>query len=63
MTCLFFFCKQTKDEYVSGNKKEEMDYDGEYDNGDAETFDHGYDHKYDGYDSDGGKTDDIFDFL
>ncbi|KAK3150194.1 hypothetical protein QOZ80_3AG0230040 [Eleusine coracana subsp. coracana] len=60
----------TKDEDDSGNKKEEMDFDGEYtqdDNGDTETFDHGYDdyadHKYRGYDDDGGEADDVFDFL
>ncbi|TVU13378.1 hypothetical protein EJB05_40431 [Eragrostis curvula] len=59
----------TKDEDGSGNKKEEMDFEGGYaqdDNGDAETFDYGYDYadqKYDGYDNDGGEADDIFDFL
>lgn len=50
-----------KDEDGSGNKIEEMDFDGEHAqdiNGDTEIFTHGYD-----YDDDCHEADDIFDFL
>ncbi|RLN04813.1 transcription factor IIIB 90 kDa subunit-like isoform X1 [Panicum miliaceum] len=45
---------KTKDEDGSAHKKEEMDFDAQYgqDNADGETFDHGY-YSYDGYDDDG----------
>lgn len=49
----------TKDEDGKANKKEEMDFDGEYaqDTGDGETFEGGYDYadcNYDGYEDGGG---------
>jgi len=53
--CLIILgCKQTKDDNGSAHKKEEMDFDAQYgqDNADGETFDHGY-YSYDGYDDDG----------
>lgn len=42
---------KTKDDNGSAHKKEEMDFDAQYgqDNADGETFDHGY-YSYDGYD-------------
>ncbi|KAG2534315.1 hypothetical protein PVAP13_9NG281746 [Panicum virgatum] len=45
---------KTKDDNGSAHKKEEMDFDAQYgqDNADGETFDHGY-YSYDGYDDDG----------
>ncbi|PAN34474.1 hypothetical protein PAHAL_6G095700 [Panicum hallii] len=45
---------KTKDEDGSAHKKEEMDFDAQYgqDDADGETFDHGY-YSYDGYDDDG----------
>lgn len=54
-----WFCEQTKDEDGKANKKEEMDFDGEYaqDTGDGETFEGGYDYadcNYDGYEDGGG---------
>jgi transcription factor IIIB subunit 2 len=45
---------KTKDEDGNAHKKEEMDFDAQYgqDDADGETFDHGY-YSYDGYDDDG----------
>ncbi|OEL15200.1 Transcription factor IIIB 90 kDa subunit [Dichanthelium oligosanthes] len=58
---MVMYHEQTKDEDVNPNKKEGTDLVDEYelDNGDGETFDHGYDygdHNYEGYCDDGGGT-------
>ena len=54
------FCKQTKDEDGSTNKKE-TDFHEQY-GPDGETFDHGY-YSYDGYDAETYNGIDDFDFY